>query len=93
MNSYIICYREHRGGFNESMKTLVKFNSFSDFWCYLFNHYNSSLGLLGPISFSDISISPYLRSKDERCNWPYTDIVCIKGNGVGFVCVKLNKCV
>lgn len=92
MNNYVICYREHRGGLKESMKTLVKFDSFVEFWQYLVNYYNSTLQF-GCIGLCDISISPYSKFNDERINWPYTDIVCIKGNGVGFVCVKLNNCV
>lgn len=87
MNKYVICFREQRGGFNESMKTLVKFYSFVEFWQYLVNYYNSIL-CFGPIGLCDISISPYSKFNDERCNWPYTDIVSIKGNAIGFVCVK-----
>lgn len=69
-------YRDHRGGLEESMKTLKKFDSLYEMINYI--------STKAECKMSNIGIELYTNAPDERIGWKYTYVVIIQGQAWGF---------
>lgn len=71
-------FREHRGGYDDSMATLVELPDRAA----LVEHVdNLHACFIHPYDFSKMQVEPYYMQRDTRCGWKETYIVVLPGYG------------
>lgn len=75
----IMRFREHRGGLDESLATMVEVNNLAG----LLDHIHSVF-LWPHVTDADLSFEPY-GGDDDRIGWKDVHAVLLKGSIIGFV--------
>lgn len=70
-------FREYRGGFADSMATLVELPDRAA----LVKHVEKLYDYIENYDFRQLTVTPYFMERDERCGWEHTYIVSLPGIG------------